>query len=73
MNLHKMYHKTVSSIISQIFDKICFAPLTTWLVFTSLTSTIANKNKIRVNISLKTTFMPNFIKIDDTDFGMFPC
>ena len=44
-----IYTKTVSLIISVIFDKICtFRDPTLRVVFTPSTSTIANKKKIRV-------------------------
>ena len=41
--------------------------------FTPSTSTIADKKKYGSNIFSKTTFMPNFIKIGDSELGMFPC
>ena len=47
--------KTVLSIISKIFDKICFVPPTLRVAFTPSTSTIADKKKFESNIFLKTT------------------
>ena len=34
---------------------------------------ISREKKYGSNIFLKITFMPNFIKISDSHFGMFPC
>ena len=64
-----MYAKIVLWIISKIFNKI-FAPPILGVVFTPSTSTIADKKKYESNIFLKTTFMPNFIKINDSGFGV---
>ena len=64
---------TISSIISEIFNTICFTPPTLRVVFTPSTSTTADKKKYASNIFSKTTIMPNFIKISDSDFDMFPC
>ena len=61
--ISSIYTKTISSIISEIFNKICFTPPTLRVVFTPLTSTMADKKKYGSNIFSKTTFMPNFIKI----------
>ena len=71
--ISSVYTKTISSIISEIFNKICFTPPTLRVVFTPSTSTIADKKKYGSNIFSKTTIMPNFIKIGDSDFDMFPC
>ena len=62
----------ISSICSEIFNKICFVPPTLRVVFTPSTSTIADKKKYCSNILSKITFMPNFIKIGDSELDMFP-
>ena len=55
--ISSIYTKTVSSIISEIFDKI--PPPISRVVFTPLTSKIAEKITYESNIFFRTTFMPN--------------
>ena len=57
--ISSIYTKTVSSIISEIFDKIYSAPPISRVVFTPLTSKIAEKITYESNIFFRATFMPN--------------
>ena len=68
INLHKY---GIFTIISEIFEKICYAVSTLRIAFTLSTSTIADKKKYGSNIFLKSTFMTNFVKIGDSHYSHY--